>query len=229
MTQFVKRLRINAGWARIRAEHRTEYALMRKYADASMVPAHKFVDNLVLCRRVVVDGVVVECGCWRGGMSAAMAEVLPSRRIELFDSFEGLPDAGAFDGERAHEWIATGKTLRAPEDAARAAMQRSGSANFEIRRGWFADTLPDYAASNPRIAVLRLDGDWYDSTMCSLEHLFPLVVDGGLVVIDDYGQWEGCTRAIHDYLSREQRAEPIQHTRHGVAFIEKGSGDQVVP
>lgn len=201
---------------------------MRKYADASMVPAHKFVDNLVLCGGVPVDGAVVECGCWRGGMSAALAEVLPSRRVELFDSFEGLPDAGEFDGARAHEWIATGKTLRAPEEAARAAMQRSGSTTFEIHRGWFADTVPAYAASSPQIAVLRLDGDWYDSTMCCLEHLFPLVVDGGLVVIDDYGQWEGCTRAVHDYLSREQRTEPIQHTRFGVAFIEKGSGDQAV-
>jgi O-methyltransferase len=222
------KLRSTLGWARIRAEHRTEYALMRKYADASMVPPHKFVDNLVLCGRVAVDGAVVECGCWRGGMSAALAEVSPGRRIELFDSFEGLPDAGEFDGARAHEWIATGKTLRAPEEAARAAMQRSGSSAFEIHRGWFADTVAAYAASSPQIAVLRLDGDWYDSTMCCLEHLFPLVVEGGLVVIDDYGQWEGCTRAVHDYLSREQRSEPIQHTRFGVAFLEKGSGDQAV-
>jgi O-methyltransferase len=211
-------------WARIRVAHRTEYDLMRKYADDTMVPRAKFVDNLLLCGSVSVDGAVVEAGCWRGGMSAAMAETMPARRLDLFDSFEGLPDAGALDGPTAHEWIATGRTLRAPEDAARAAMRRSGHANYVIHHGWFADTVPAYAATAPRIAVLRLDGDWYDSTMVCLEQLFPHVVDGGLVIVDDYGHWEGCTRAVHDYLARGQRSEPIQHTRYGVAYLEKGTG-----
>jgi O-methyltransferase len=73
------------------------------------------------------------------------------------------------------------------------------------------------------IAVLRLDGDWYDSTMLCLEHLFPLVVPGGLMLIDDYYTWDGCARAVHDYLSREQAAERIEKTSGGVAYIVRRS------
>jgi Macrocin-O-methyltransferase (TylF) len=69
------------------------------------------------------------------------------------------------------------------------------------------------------IAVLRLDGDWYDSTMLCLEHLFPLVVPGGLMLIDDYYTWDGCARAVHDYLSREQAAGRIEKTSGGVTYI----------
>jgi O-methyltransferase len=157
-------------------------------------------------------------------MSAAMAETAPGRRSELFDSFEGLPAAGELDGAVAHQWVASGRTLVAPEEAADAAMRRSGSSDYRIVRGWFDQTVPEYALTTPQIAVLRLDGDWYESTMCCLELLFPCVADGGVVILDDYGFWEGCTRAVHDYLSAEKRTEPIQHTRRGVAFITKGSG-----
>ena len=73
------------------------------------------------------------------------------------------------------------------------------------------------------IAVLRLDGDWYDSTMLCLEHLLPLAVPGGLMLIDDYYTWDGCARAVHDYLSREQAAERIEKTSGGVAYIVRRS------
>lgn len=73
----------------------------------------------------------------------------------------------------------------------------------------------------PAIALLRLDGDWYDSTMTCLMHLFPLVTTGGLVIIDDYGVWEGCTRAVHRYLADNERPEGIRTTSSGVAYIVK--------
>ena len=89
----------------------------------------------------------------------------------------------------------------AAEDDFRAAMRLAG-ANYRVERGWFDDTGPRYAAEQRPIALLRLDGDWYESTMVCLEHLFPLLVDDGLVLIDDYYTWDGCSRAVHDYLSR---------------------------
>ena len=79
--------------------------------------------------------------------------------------------------------------LRSAEEVAADTMRRSGAA-FTLVRGWFKDTLPTLDVDG--IAVLRLDGDLYDSTLGSLEALFPRVVSGGLVIIDDYGDWDGC-------------------------------------
>jgi O-methyltransferase len=196
-----------------------EARLHRKYADATMVGLVRFVENLRLLRNVNVPGSLVECGTWRGGMSAAMAEMLPGRTSYLFDSFEGLPPPGDRDGDRAHLQIEVDRFV-ASEAEARATMARSGAA-FETRPGWFDDTVPVFANEAGAIAVLRLDGDWYESTMVCLEHLFPLLEVGGLLIIDDYAEWEGCTRATHDYLSREQRREAINRSRHGVTSITK--------
>jgi O-methyltransferase len=66
------------------------------------------------------------------------------------------------------------------------------------------------------------DGDWYDSTLTCLTHLFPLVVDRGMVVLDDYGSFDGCNRAVHRYLADNDRPEAIRRTMRGdVAYIEK--------
>ena len=208
---------------RLRIERRDDLALYAKYRDATMIHESKFIDNILLCRSAAaVPGDIVECGVWRGGMSAAMADVLVGRHSELFDSFEGLPDAGDLDGATAHQWLEEGKTLAAPEAAAHDAMRRSASTDYRITKGWFDDTIPEFAGTDPHISVLRLDGDWYESTMCCLSHLFSRVVDQGLIILDDYGHWEGCTRAVHDYLSANQRPEPVQHTPRGVPFIVKG-------
>jgi O-methyltransferase len=210
-------------WAR-RVKRRREYALSSKYRAATMIAPEAFVDNLLLCA-TAPTGVIAECGSWRGGMSAAMAEARPGSTSYLFDSFEGLPPIGDLDGERTHAaYVAAGTNLEAPESAAVEAMRRSGSTDFHVVKGWFSDTLPSVAAEAPKIAILRLDGDWYDSTMVALAHLFPLVVADGLVIIDDYGTWDGCTRAVHDYLSREGRHESIHRTAYGVPFLRKGEG-----
>jgi O-methyltransferase len=214
----------------LRATRPADLALYEKYGSLSQVRRLKFMENTKLVRSVTVAGDLVECGCWRGGMSAAMAEAAPGRRSVLFDSFEGLPDAGAQDGAEAHRSMAEGSLdyCRAPEAEARVVMERSGQ-RFEIKKGWFDDTVPSFAADRPGIAVLRLDGDWYDSTMVCLSHLFPLVPDDGLILIDDYGYWEGCTRAVHDYLAREQRPEPLQRARWGQTFMIKGGGFGALP
>jgi O-methyltransferase len=201
--------------ASIAARYPREYALFRKYRDRSMVPRRKFVDNLRLARSVIVDGPVVECGSWHGGMSAAISEVLPGREFFLLDSFEGLPDAGAHDTERDRALVASDRLVGA--EATAIDTMRRGSGEFKTVRGWFDVTVPSLGVE--RIALLRLDGDLYDSTLVCLNHLFPLVVPGGLVIIDDYGEWDGCTRAVHDYLSGEQRNETIERTRYGVTYM----------
>jgi hypothetical protein len=142
----------------------------------------------------------------------ALWATLPDRRVYMLDSFEGFPDPGDKDPGRA-EWMAEHGRLAVASDVARAAMMRAGANDFEILEGWFDDTVPALAATRPRIAMLRLDGNLYDSTMVCLEHLGPLVVPGGAIIVNVYGDWEGTTRAMHDWLSRCGRVEPIQRTR----------------
>ncbi len=209
-----------ATWARLHVVHRRELELYRKYSGRTMLRDTRFVHTLVLCRRSLPAGDIVECGTWRGGMSAALAEVLPGRRSMLFDSFEGLPDPGEEDDRRAHEYVEK-ERLAVDEGEALASMRLSGSRDFHIRKGWFDETVPVYAAEQRPVAVLRLDGDWYDSTMLCLEQLFPRVVPGGLILVDDYYDWPGCRRAVHDYLSKEKCQEPIRATPYRVVFIDK--------
>jgi O-methyltransferase len=202
-----------------RVRHRADWRLYRKYHDKTMAPEWRFIDNLTLVRHVTAVGDLVECGTWRGGMSAAMAEALPGHRSVLFDSFEGLPEFTDKDSNAVLHEFAKGDRFAVGEEVACGAMQRTGE-NFEIRKGWFEETVPKFAAEQPTIAVLRLDADLYDSTMVCLTHLFPLVAPGGLILIDDYGsEWDGCTRAVHDYLSREARTEAIRSTRCQVAHL----------
>ncbi len=120
-------------------------------------------------------------------------------------------------------------TLFRPTSGSRGRRWNVPADTYELVKGWFDDTIPPFAETSPRIAVLRLDGDWYESTMCCLTNLFPHVVENGLVLIDDYGYWEGCTRAVHDYLSAEKRTEPIQHSKFSVTFLVKGTGYAALP
>ena len=190
--------------------------LYRKYRHYTMSGPWNFMANLE------VEGDLVECGTWRGGMIAALAELL-GRHAVLFDSFEGLPEAQPIDGQAAlvYQENTEGNCTAAERDAVEA-MSLTG-VDYEIRNGWFADTVPAYAAEQPSLACLRLDGDWYDSILICLEHLYPRVVPGGLVLIHDYGYWDGCTRAVHDYLSRSQAVEDIGRltTTTGLAYLRK--------
>jgi len=107
----------------------------------------------------------------------------------------------------------------ADEADARAAMQKAGINDPVIMKGWFNETLP--GANFPDgIAILRMDADWYDSTMDIFIHLFEKVNPNGLILIDDYYTWDGCTRAVHDYLSQNQRPERIC-TYGGVCYVLK--------
>jgi O-methyltransferase len=180
----------------------------RKYRDFTMIPAHAYVGNLHLAGRVKnVAGCVVECGTWRGGMIAGIADVLGNhRRYYLFDSFEGLPPAKEIDGPAALAWQSDTASpayydnCTASEEDARRAMTRSGASDFRIVKGWFSDTLPQMDPGEG-IALLRMDADWYDSTRCILDNLASRVVPGGLILIDDYYMWDGCAQAVNEYAA----------------------------
>ena len=97
-------------------------------------------------------------------------------------------------------------------------MRLANVPNYKIIKGWFDDTLRGFVPPCP-IAILRLDGDWYESTMTALEALFKFLAPGGIVIVDDYYAWDGCSRAIHEYLSRHRSTARITQ-KYGVCVLE---------
>ncbi len=167
---------------------------------------------------VVSDGIpgdFVECGVWRGGSCIFMAGYLKinpaeNRRIFVADSFEGLPppslaqDAGLDLSKTVYPELAVG------EETVRENFGVYGleSDSVVFAKGWFKDTLP--RLQTREIALLRLDGDLYESTMDSLDALYEKVSPGGIVIIDDYAI-EQCRLAVADYFSRTSRDLPQMH------------------
>jgi O-methyltransferase len=201
-------------------------SIARKYRQWSMIPRSGYVANLRVAAQVKdVPGAVVECGTWRGGMIAGIADVLGSdRRYYLFDSFEGLPQAREIDGPAALAWQANKSgpnyynNCTASEDEAREAMSHSLAKDYRIIKGWFNSTLPAMDP-NERIALLRMDADWYDSTKCILDYLGQFIVPGGIVIEDDYDVWQGARKAVDEYAAAHNWS--IQRSRDGVCFIRK--------
>ena len=213
--------------------YRNLHRIHREFRKYTMIPACTYIANLSLAlKENTAKGAIVECGTWKGGMIAGIAKLLGNQRdYFLFDSFEGLPPVEPIDGPGARNWQANTESsgyhdnCTASEDDARSAMTLAGVRHVNIVKGWFENTLPTAVFPNG-IAILRMDADWYSSTMQILESLFPAVNVGGLILIDDYYAWEGCSKAVHDYLSTNKRPERIQ-SRGGVCFIIKLAMDPV--
>ena len=205
-------------------------AIYRRFQGFTMIPRDIYTANLRLTQRMYdIPGDVVECGVWRGGMSGGMATLLGgARRYWLFDSFEGLPAPDERDGADALRYHHDegsphfNDNCRADKAIADEAMARSGASDVCVIKGWFNDTLPNFPMDR-RIAVLRLDGDWYGSVMCCLRNLYPRVVQGGLIIIDDYYYWDGASRAVHDFLSEISSADRVSQFDNQVAYILKGA------
>jgi len=193
----------------------------------TMVPHAALVDLARMVRVVVeqeIPGAMVECGAWKGGASFLMASVLrearassPARKVWMFDSFEGIQPPEAIDGPAADAWArdkdgrSYHNNLRAPLDDVYAAARSLGVAEgVEPVKGWFDKTLPVTRERIGPIALLRIDADWHSSVKCCLDQLYDQVVDGGLIVFDDYYTWDGCAVAVHEFLGTRQLAHRIE-------------------
>jgi O-methyltransferase len=200
-----------------------------RFKSYTMIPKETYIENLRICQTYsYLKGEIIECGTWKGGMIAGMAEILGNnnRTYYLFDSFEGLPSVKEIDGEAALEWQKNTDALNYFDNCkteinfAREAMKLSKACDVVFFEGWFSDTLPKFR-TDKKIAILRLDGDWYDSILICMEYLFPYVVHKGLIIIDDYYIWDGTSKAIHDYLSKIKSSSKINKLHGGVAYIIK--------
>jgi O-methyltransferase len=220
------RVRTLRGYWRTRQRRQTLAAIHEKYSAFTMVSRRDYILNLELAETVrTVPGAIVECGVWRGGMIAGIAEILgESRDYVLCDSFQGLPPARPIDGAAALRWQSdTGgfnyhDNCTAPEEAARSAMALSPAQRVQIVSGWFEATLPDIRLHDG-IALLRLDADWYESTSTCLEHLYHRLTPGGLLVVDDYYTWDGCARALHDFLTRHELTVRVRQWADSVCYV----------
>ena len=190
-----------------------------------LVEAVRYVER---CR---IPGAVVECGVWRGGSMLTVAHTLSrrgatDRDLYLFDTFTGMTAPTERDvrisGRHAEEyltaedpdgplsWTRPGRFVATLDDV------KAGFATVDYPAdrlhfvpGRVEDTVPEHAPAE--IALLRLDTDWYESTRHELRHLYPRLVPGGALIIDDYGTWQGSKEATDEFL--EETGEPLLLTR----------------
>jgi O-methyltransferase len=175
-----------------------------------------------------LPGDIVECGVWNGGSSALMGVAhrdgktpKPARAMWLFDSFQGLPPPSAKDGAAEQKHYFEGLNKGAMDNVQKIFRRLHVALdNVHIVPGWFNQTLPNALINN--IAVLHIDADWYDSVKIVLDTLYDRVVPGGFIILDDYGYWEGCERALNDYFVEHAiKNVVIQRADHIGAFFQK--------
>ncbi len=201
----------------------------------------------LFCETSNVVGDYVECGVWKGGAVGLMALVNMNhggyrRQLHLFDSFEDIctPDE-KIDGARAineaKSWYSEGGTnkhdvamkgfydkfgghgtIKENEDLI---LQRIAydKDNVHFHKGWFQDTLPQCHNLISKIAILRIDADWYASTKVCLDHLFNKVVIGGFVIIDDYGAYDGCRKAVDEYVKSTGKLLFLNRVNSEIRYI----------
>jgi len=162
-------------------------------------------DLVIDVLRENVPGDLVEAGVWRGGATIFMRGILKaygdtSRNVWVADSFQGLPPPNAtrYPADAASRWH-TFPELAVSLDIVKKNFSRYGLLDDQVRFlvGWFRDTLPTAPIAN--LALLRVDGDMYESTMDALVHLYPKLSIGGYVIVDDYNEIESCRAAVDDY------------------------------
>lgn len=195
------------------------YNKCRPYTMTSMERLYSLFQSLHYILDRDIPGDCVECGVWKGGSSMMMALVLlergeTSRRLFLYDTFEGMSqpteEDRTFQGEAASDLL---RSQRKEDETSiwcyssleevRANIVSTGFPVSQIQfvQGKVEETLP--LRRPERVGILRLDTDWYVSTKTELELLYPLLETGGVLIIDDFGHWEGARKAVTDYFGKK--------------------------
>ncbi|HVX14550.1 MAG TPA: TylF/MycF/NovP-related O-methyltransferase [Pirellulales bacterium] len=181
----------------------------------AVAEAHARLMEDVVKRGVLGD--VVEVGVYRGGSACAFAAGFGNlaRRLWLYDSFAGMSQTSEKDGAEAAKFVGA---CAASEDQVGEALERIGipKTGYVIRKGWIADTLP--VDPPPVIALLHIDVDWYENVLLTLEHLYDRVSTGGVIILDDFGHWEGCREAFYDFCTRRSLRPLLERFGHSQAY-----------
>jgi O-methyltransferase len=191
--------------------------LVRPYTMTTPERIHAVIEAVKYVTRRRIPGTIVECGVWRGGSMMAAARTLQilgatDRDLYLFDTFEGMSAPTNIDvdfrGRRASQSLAS--TSRSDQDSywcyasledVKHSVATVGYPEERIHyvQGKVEDTVPTQAP--PEIALLRLDTDWYESTKHELNHLYPRLSSGGVLIVDDYGHWKGSRQATDEFIA----------------------------
>ncbi len=191
--------------------------LVMPYTMTSPERVYALIDAVQYVVKNEVDGALVECGVWKGGSSMAMALTLKKlgvkdRELYLYDTFSGMSAPSDIDvstrGTKAHDTFSKKKTSEDASDWCLSPLEEVKENVFgtgypkektHFIKGKVEETIPETIPKE--IALLRLDTDWYESTKHELVHLFPLLKPNGVLIIDDYGYWEGARKAVDEYIS----------------------------
>jgi len=218
-----------------------EWDIYFKVRELSLLSLERIIANIRAIDYVLrrdIPGAIVECGVWRGGsaMAMALAAMERPRSLWMYDTFSGMTEPTEADvdlsGNRA---IALMKEDSPKDRSVRGSIYCSASLEdvkqnmrstmypTELLRfveGPVEKTIPKHVPES--IALLRIDTDWYESTRHELEHLFPLLVPGGVLIIDDYGYWKGSRKVVDDFLRGELLLSRIDST--GVVAVKDSIG-----
>ena len=184
-----------------------------------------------------VPGAIAECGVWRGGSMQVVALTLlelhvSNRDLWLYDTFEAMPPPGVEDVDHwgvpvSERWASVEEPDPAyaylPFERVREALEGTGYPPEQLRwvAGLVEDTIP--ARAPDRLALLRLDTDWYRSTRHELEHLFPRLSPGGVLIVDDYGHFRGARQAVDEYIERLGRPILLHRLDYSARLLVVGS------
>ncbi|TXE12045.1 macrocin O-methyltransferase [Seonamhaeicola algicola] len=188
----------------------TPYTLTSKERIVSLIRAVKYIE------KNKIEGSIVECGVWKGGSIMAVLKALLNlkncdRHVYLYDTYEGMSEPTEVDksvrGESAttayqkkdETWNRIACFSALDEVKANIQSVKYPQDKIHFIKGKVENTIPMVAVPD-KIAILRLDTDWYESTLHELNYLYPKLVSGGVIIIDDYGHWEGCRKAVEEYI-----------------------------
>ncbi len=212
-------------------------AQMTKHLLPFTMGGHKALENafevISLAEEREIPGAIIECGVAEGGTAAMMAltnkKVGPVKRMKwFFDSFEGLPEPTADDYKKGK----TGDFIRPLEKGSCLGTLDQVSdllfntlecdpTEIHLIKGWFQVTVPAHRERIGEIAVLRLDGDWYESTKIPLDNFYNQIVPGGFVIIDDYATCYGSRRAVDEFRAKSEIHSPLIPDGRGGVWFEK--------
>ena len=208
---------IRLGLSNLEPEFRALYEQCREYTMTSWERLYALYKSVQYLVENKIPGDIVECGVWRGGSMKLSAHVLlalgvTDRNLFLYDTFEGMTepdpevDVDASGNKAANDWLEVQrrgvKWSYAPLEEVRDVIAGSGYPMDKVVfvKGPVEDTIP--ATVPDRISLLRLDTDWYSSTKHEIEHLYPRLSTHGVLLLDDYGHYQGARRAIDEYFDR---------------------------
>jgi len=204
-----------------RSDEKEIFHAVRPLTMTSPERVYVLIEAVRYLTRAAIPGAIVECGVWKGGSMAAAARTLlqmkdVSRDLYLFDTFRGMTEPGTEDVDYAGnhaskvcaDWVGdNGAWCEAPLERVKEVLYATGYPKERIHfiEGRVENTIP--ASAPESIALLRLDTDWYESTRHELIHLFPRLARAGVLIIDDYGHWQGARKACDEFF--EQSRVPI--------------------